>query len=195
MTLLWAFGGWVRRVEKGKEKRRGRRKWGQKRGNEKTGKDLRRRGRRKLHMRIGKIIKISINSWGKEMKYTQRRKLKQKIRQEREIKDIRQVKKQLREEIKSGQKNKMQQKEDRSENEAWGGDETFYFDLTSSVNLNESHWNRYSTLALALSAWATNRLSTCCSKQNKLFKLFIELHPGEGCSWRGHLEASLHGHR
>lgn len=53
------------------------------------------------------------------MKYTQRRKLKQKIRQEREIKDIRQVKKQLREEIKSGQKNKMQQKEDRSENEAW----------------------------------------------------------------------------
>lgn len=129
------------------------------------------------------------------MKYTQRRKLKQNIRQEREIKDIRQVKKQLREEIKSGQKNKMQQKEDRSENEAWGGDETFYFDLTSSVNLNESHWNRYSTLALALSAWATNRLSTCCSKQNKLFKLFIELHPGEGCSWRGHLETSLHGHR
>lgn len=53
------------------------------------------------------------------MKYIQRRKLKQKIRQEREIKDIRQVKKQLREEIKSGQKNKMQQKEDRSENEAW----------------------------------------------------------------------------
>lgn len=53
------------------------------------------------------------------MKYTQRRKLKQKIRQEREIKDIRQVKKQLREEIKSGQKNKMQQKEDRSENKAW----------------------------------------------------------------------------
>lgn len=53
------------------------------------------------------------------MKYTQRRKLKQKIRQEREIKDIRQVKKQLREEIKSGQKNKMQQKEDRSENEGW----------------------------------------------------------------------------
>lgn len=53
------------------------------------------------------------------MKYTQRGKLKQKIRQEREIKDIRQVKKQLREEIKSGQKNKMQQKEDRSENEAW----------------------------------------------------------------------------
>lgn len=53
------------------------------------------------------------------MKYIQRRKLKQKIRQGREIKDIRQVKKQLREEIKSGQKNKMQQKEDRSENEAW----------------------------------------------------------------------------
>lgn len=59
------------------------------------------------------------------MKYTPRRKLKQKIRQEREIKDIRQVKMQLREEIKSGQKNKMQQKEDRSENEAWGGDEAF----------------------------------------------------------------------
>lgn len=118
------------------------------------------------------------------MKYIQRRKLKQKIRQEREIKDIRQVKKQLREEIKSGQKNKMQQKEDRSENEAWGGDETFYFDLTSSVNLNESHWNRYSTLALALSAWATNRLSTCCSKQNKLFELFIEPTP----RWRLQLE-------
>lgn len=59
------------------------------------------------------------------MKYTQRRKLKQKIRQEREIKDIRQVNKQLREEIKSGKKNKMQQKDDRSENEAWCGDEAF----------------------------------------------------------------------